>query len=292
MDVVLNSLAGEFVDASLGLLPPGGRFVEMGKTDIRDAATLPLGVTYRAFDLMEAGPDRIQGLLTEVVEQVRLGETTGLPTRTWPLADARTAMRFMAQARHTGKIVLTVAPYAGGTVLISGAGVLGGLLARHLVAEHGARDLVLAGRRGDDAPGAAELVKELADHGATARFERCDVTDPSAVDALLAGIPDLTAVVHTAGALDDGVLTELTADRLPEVLRPKVDAAWYLHEATRDRGLSAFVLFSSAAAPSARPRRPTTPPPTPSSTRSPSGAAPRACPRPRSPGACGPTPPA
>ncbi|MEU4270702.1 SDR family NAD(P)-dependent oxidoreductase [Streptomyces sp. NPDC026092] len=250
VDVVLNSLAGEFTDASLELLADGGRFVELGKTDRRDPAALP-GVTYRAFDLMEAGPERIQSLLTEVVAHVAAGEVRGLPTRTWPLSDARAALRFMAQARHTGKIVFTVAPYADGTVLLTGAGVLGGLLARHLVAEHGARHLVLASRRGADAPGAAELVAELAESGATARFARCDVTERADVDALLASLPaeqPLTAVVHTAGALDDGVLTALTADRLPAVLRPKADAVQHLHEATRERSLSAFVLFSSAAA--------------------------------------------
>ncbi|MEU6671190.1 SDR family NAD(P)-dependent oxidoreductase [Streptomyces sp. NPDC046727] len=251
MDVVLNSLAGEFVDASLRLLRTGGRFVELGKTDLRDPAGLP-GVDYLPFDLLrDAGPDRVQSLLTEVVAHAEAGELTGLPTRTWPLADARTAFRFMAQARHTGKIVLTVAPYADGTVLITGAGVLGGMLARHLVAEHGARDLVLASRRGAAAPGSADLVAELAAAGATVRFETCDVTDRAALDALLAKVTaeaPLTAVVHTAGALDDGVLTELDADRLPGVLRPKADAAWHLHELTKDRDLSAFVLFSSAAA--------------------------------------------
>jgi polyketide synthase 12 len=250
MDVVLNSLAGELTDASLRLLREGGRFVEMGKTDRRDPATLP-GVTYRAFDLMEAGPERIQSLLAEVVAQVAAGEVSGLPTRTWPLADVRAALRFMAQARHTGKIVLTVAPYADGTVLLTGAGVLGGHLARHLVTEYGARHLVLASRRGSEAPGADELVAELAELGATARFTQSDVTDRTAVDALLAGLSaehPLTAVVHTAGALDDGVITAMTADRLPAVLRPKVDAAWHLHELTRDRGLAAFVLFSSASA--------------------------------------------
>ncbi|AKN71145.1 hypothetical protein QR97_16165 [Streptomyces sp. PBH53] len=251
MDVVLNSLAGEFVDASLRLLGPGGRFVELGKTDLRDPADLP-GVDYRPFDLLrDAGPDRVQSLLTEVVAHAEAGEITGLPTRTWPLTDAREAFRFMARAQHTGKLVLTVAPYADGTVLITGAGVLGGLLARHLVAEHGARDLVLASRRGAAAPGSADLVAELEAAGATVRFETCDITDPAALDALLARLTaenPLTAVVHTAGTLDDGVLTELTADRLPAVLRPKADAAWHLHERTAALDLSAFVLFSSAAA--------------------------------------------
>ncbi|HWO63726.1 MAG TPA: type I polyketide synthase, partial [Umezawaea sp.] len=130
-----------------------------------------------------------------------------------------------------------------GTVLITGGtGVLGGIVARHLAVEHGVRHLVLAGRSG----GAADLVAELAEHGATATVAACDVTDRDALAALIAEHPP-TAVVHAAGVLDDGVVTSLTADRLGPVLRPKVDALAHLHELTRDLDLSAFVLFSSGA---------------------------------------------
>ncbi|WP_329340040.1 type I polyketide synthase [Streptomyces sp. NBC_00663] len=141
---------------------------------------------------------------------------------------------------------------ADGSVLITGAsGVLGGLVARHLAAEHGVRRLVLVSRRGRDATGAAELDAELAALGAQAVFEACDVTDREALAGVLARIPQdlpLRGVVHAAGALDDGVVDALTPERVDTVLRPKVDAALLLHELTRDLDLSAFVLFSSAAA--------------------------------------------
>ncbi|WP_281180706.1 type I polyketide synthase [Nocardia niwae] len=142
-------------------------------------------------------------------------------------------------------------PNPDGTVLITGGtGSLGGLTARHLVAEHGVRRVLLASRRGPDAPGAAELAAELIELGAHVEVRACDVSDRAAVDRLLSTVPPqhpLTAVVHTAGTLADGLLNDLTPARLAAVLRPKADAAWHLHEATAALELSMFVLFSSFA---------------------------------------------
>ncbi|GAB3971824.1 hypothetical protein GCM10029978_047720 [Actinoallomurus acanthiterrae] len=141
-------------------------------------------------------------------------------------------------------------PWTRGTALITGGtGTLGATVARHLARKHGVRRLVLVSRRGLQAPGAAALVDELTGLGADARVLACDVADRGAVERVLAGIPaehPLTAVVHAAGIVDDGVLTSLTPDRLDAVLAAKADGARHLHELTRDRDLAAFVLFSSA----------------------------------------------
>jgi polyketide synthase 12/polyene macrolide polyketide synthase len=138
-----------------------------------------------------------------------------------------------------------------GTVLVTGGtGGIGAALARHLVTTRGVRHLLLASRRGPDAPGAAELRDELTALGAQVSVAACDLADREQAAALIASVPavrPLTAVIHSAGVLDDGVVTALTGKRLAAVLAPKADAAWHLHELTREQDLAAFIMFSSVA---------------------------------------------
>jgi acyl transferase domain-containing protein/acyl carrier protein len=136
-----------------------------------------------------------------------------------------------------------------GTVLVTGGtGGLGSLLARHLVVEHGVRHLLLTSRRGPQAPGAAELADELTELGARVTVAACDMADSAAVEELIGSLPadhPLTAVIHTAGVLDDGLVQDLTPERMNTVLRPKADAAAVLDRLTRHLDLAAFVLYSS-----------------------------------------------
>ncbi|WP_413805383.1 SDR family NAD(P)-dependent oxidoreductase [Streptomyces sp. OE57] len=257
VDVVLNSLAGEFVDASLRLLREGGRLLEMGKTDIRDpeliAAEHP-GVMYRVYDLIaDAGPDRIGEMLGELGELFASGVLEPPPVRAWPLSRAREALRCLSQARHTGKLVLDVpAPVEpDGTVLITGGtGTLGARVAEHLVRSRNIRHLLLVSRSGPDAPGAKELVARLADLGADVRIAACDIGDAAQVAEVLGGVDPahpLTGVVHAAGALDDAMLPSQDPKRLARAWAAKAAAAAHLHTATAHLRLGMFVLFSSFA---------------------------------------------
>ncbi|MEO3814957.1 type I polyketide synthase, partial [Sphaerisporangium sp. B11E5] len=141
---------------------------------------------------------------------------------------------------------------AGATVLVTGGtGALGALVARRLAAAVEPPHLLLVSRGGAEAPGAAELAGELRAAGAEVTVAACDVTDRAALAAVIASIPQdrpLRSVVHAAGVLADATVGEMDVEELAAVLRPKVDAAWHLHELTAGLPLESFVLFSSAVA--------------------------------------------
>ncbi|MEU2834137.1 type I polyketide synthase [Streptomyces lavendulae] len=218
---------------------------------------LRAGDRVMSLEAVAAGP-------VAVLEQSRLAPVPD--GRTWEQAAAPAAPVAAYDIRHARTVLRARTPEGGpldgtvltmppvwnpeGTVLITGGtGALGRHLARRLAAR-GVRHLLLTSRRGPAAPGAAELAAELEALGVRVTVAACDTADRGAAAALIAGIPaahPLTAVIHTAGVLDDGVITSLTPARLSDVLRPKVDAAWHLHELTRRFDLAAFVTFSSIA---------------------------------------------
>ncbi|MEO3808934.1 SDR family NAD(P)-dependent oxidoreductase [Sphaerisporangium sp. B11E5] len=247
IDTVINSLTGQAIDASLRLLNGTGHFVEMGKIEIRqDIGETHPGVAYRPFDLMDAGPDRLNRILTALSELFASGDLRPLPVTTWPVTHTKQALRLLQAGRHTGKFVVTVPRPEATTLITGGTGTLGALLARHLVTEHGVRHLLLTSRQGPDAPGAKDLHAELTGLGAHVTVAACDIADPAALAALLASVPaghPLGTVVHAAGVVADATIAGLTPGQIDTVLLPKIQAAWNLHTQTRD--LDAFVLFSS-----------------------------------------------
>ena len=259
--VVLNSLTSEgFIDASLSCLAEGGRFIELARRDIlseEEMTAVRPDVAYAVLELdvlKKTDPEWVGRVLRSVMERVSAGELKPIVHSRWPLAEAGAALRFMRSARHLGKIVVTTPPLVTGrlrqdrTYLVTGGlGGIGLAVAGWLV-ERGARTIVLNGRRppGEDAQ---ESIRALEQRGATIRVEVADMSDPSAVDAMLARtdaeLPPLAGVIHSVGVLSDGALTNQSWDRFGTVLWPKVLGAWQLHRATADRNLDLFILFSS-----------------------------------------------
>ena len=261
--LVLNSLTGEgFIEAGLSCLSEAGCFVELAKRNIwntEEIAAARPDVRYQilALDqLLREEPERLGAALRTVTERLRGGEIQPLPFTLWPLAEAPAALEHMRAARHIGKIVLAPSALASGrlrsdrTYLVTGG--LGGIgleVARWLADAH-AGAIVLNGRR-EPGPRERDAVKALQERGVEVRVEIADITDGTAVEAMLskieAQLPPLGGVFHSVGVLADAAVTNLDWTRFERVLWPKALGAWRLHRATLGRDLDLFVLFSSAA---------------------------------------------
>ena len=265
VDVVLNSLSGDFIPRSLGALAHGGRFVEIGKAGIwtteQMAAARP-DVRYRTLYLGDLSHEQLGSLLQKAAVEIEGGRLHPLPRREFAANQAADAFRYMAQARHTGKVVVLqgapVVPVTDGVpvrddgsyLITGGTGGLGFLVAGALI-ERGARDVVLASRRGLAAVTGSAL-DALRATGARVEVVAADMTTATGVGAAIAaaaaGGRALRGVVHAAGVTDDGVVTEQTWPRAAAVLAPKLGGAWHLHEQTLGSPLDFFVMFSSTAA--------------------------------------------
>ena len=274
VDVVLNSLAGEFIPRSLATLRAGGRFLEIGMADILQNNPLGLrefqkNLSFSAINLAHmflSRPAFCGGMLREVLDSFVDGSFKPLPLRVFPISQAPDAFRYMAQAKHIGKVVVTldekeflVAPPSkrpvtfrsdGDVPLTGGLGGLGLVLAQWMV-ERGARHLVLVGRSGATSAAAHEALAAMHERGASVVVARANVADEQEVARVIdesnETMPPLRGVIHLAAVLDDGILLQLNQERFRTVMAPKMYGAWNLHTLTLDKPLDFFVLFSSVA---------------------------------------------
>jgi acyl transferase domain-containing protein/acyl carrier protein len=260
VDIVLNSLAGDFITASVRALATQGRFVEIGKSGIWTTEQMHLArpdVAYFPVYLGEVAPNVVQQMLQGIVQAVEAGQIKPLPRRVYAIDDAADAFRFMAQARHIGKIVIecsptlpqvTVRPEA--TYLITGGFGALGLHAARWLAARGARHLALVGRSGANKAGAAQAIAELSSAGVHVHAIAADIADAgecARLFELLANAPELRGVIHAAGVVDDGTVEQVKWEQFARVFGPKVYGTWNLHHQTRNRSLDFFVMFSSVS---------------------------------------------
>jgi phthiocerol/phenolphthiocerol synthesis type-I polyketide synthase C len=275
VDVVLNSLAGDAIARNLRLLRPFGRMLELGKRDFYENSRIGLrplrnNISYFGIDadqLLAQRPDTARRVFIDLMALFADGSLHPLPHRTFDAADIATAFRHMQASRHIGKVVVTFAPdfdplgfplaeplpvaKPDATYVVTG-GLSGfGLRTAWWLVRHGARHLALLSRRGAAAtPDAEKILDQFAAAGVSVTAPACDVADAAAVRGALASIeahmPPLRGIVHAAMVIEDALLRDLEPGQLHRVLAPKVRGAWELHEATRERELDFFILYSSA----------------------------------------------
>lgn len=267
VDIVLNSLTGEYIPRNLSILGARGRFVEVGKIGIWDADKMQQArpdVSYFAFDLgqeAQKNPALIGTMLRHLMHEFELGTLSPLPQRVFPLQEATSAFRYMAQAKHIGKIVVTQEVglsssvpnrfRTDGSYLITGGlGGLGLQVVQWMV-ERGARHLALVGRN-PASTGAQEVLAELERRGTQVLVIQSDVSQAEqvarALETIRQSMPPLRGIIHAAGVIDDGILLRQDWERFARVFAPKVQGSWNLHTQTRGLTLDFFVLFSSIAA--------------------------------------------
>ncbi len=273
VDVVLNSLGGDFIDQSFGLLRPHGRFIELGKRDYQANRAIGMrpflrNLSFALVDILAIiaeRPELARGLLRDLDRLYEAGAITPVDVETFPASRAKDAFAKMARSEHVGKLALVMAdPEArvavaderrtpvrqdASYVITGGLGGLGLSLAEWLAAR-GAGHVVLAGRGGVTTSEQREAIARVEARGTTVKVARVDVADGHAVSAMLSAIPrdkPLRGVLHAANVLDDGVVVEMTPERMRKVMGPKARGAWNLHELTSGAELDMFVMYGSFA---------------------------------------------
>ncbi|NES81103.1 MAG: SDR family NAD(P)-dependent oxidoreductase [Moorea sp. SIO2B7] len=260
VDIVLNSLNGDFIDKSFAVLATQGRFVEIGKIGIWDKQKVMQkrpDADYFPFDLgeiIQQQPDLTAKISEELNQQCQQGTLKALSYKVFPSTEVKAAFRYMQQGKHIGKVVVSMAktrdeskyikPEAS-YLITGGLGALGLEVAQWMVKE-GAKHIVLTGRRSPNKT-AQKIIEELEAAGASVSVLLGDISTQESVIKILEGIsaslPPLKGVIHAAGVLDDGVLQKMSWNRFTKVMAPKVSGTWYLHQLTRDLPLDFFVCF-------------------------------------------------
>jgi myxalamid-type polyketide synthase MxaB len=261
VDLILNSLNGDFIPQNLAILASNGRFVEIGKVGIWDRARVASvrdDIGYFPFDLLEVSrqdPDLIECMFAQLRRQFVEGKLKPLPHQVFPIQQADDAFRYMAQAKHIGKVVISlpannqVVKTDGSYLITGGMGALG-LQVANWLAELGAKHLILLGR---NQPGvsAQQAIDRLRQQGVRVESIQMNISDRQAVSNLFESFNSsqvkLKGVIHAAGILDDGLLKTLSWERFQQVLQPKISGTWNLHQATKELPLDWFVCFSSIA---------------------------------------------
>jgi len=271
VDVVLNSLTGEFVTKSLEILAPFGRFIELGKRDIYDDRRIGLKIfrnnlSYHVVDVgagITGKREEFSQLFQYCIRQVDEGKWRPLPVQSFPASEPSEPFRFMAAGRHIGKIAIAMDRAAGvlpgidrqlfradATYMITGAfGGVGSAVAEWM-AENGAGHLLLVSRRQASAE-THDLIQRLRDRGAAVTHAQADITSAQEISELIAAIPEtmpLRGMMHTAAIIDNALIKNLDRESYTSVMDAKVRGALNLHSTTLDCPLNFFVLFSSAAA--------------------------------------------
>ena len=275
VDVILNSLSGEAIAKGMAILADYGRFLEIGKRDIYANTNLGMrafrkNVSFAAIDLdrgLREKPDLCSKMFRQIIADANAGTIKPLPHQVFPISQLVDAFRFMAGAKHIGKVIIEmkdqpIRPVRDSAetqiefcadasyLLTGGLGGLGTQLATWMV-DHGARTLIFASRSGVKTPEAEKLVADLEKREVKVVIEKLDVSDRQQVDQLIARIetdlPPLKGVMHAAAVLDDGLVLQLDAARIDRVCKPKLDGAWHLHNATLNCKLDFFVCHSSTS---------------------------------------------
>ena len=276
VDIVLNSLSGDYIAKSLDLLAPYGRFIELGKRDIYEDRRVGLkafrhNISYFAVDLaalIEEKPRFAAAMFAAVVQAVETGRWAALPVRPFPASGPAEPFQFMAQGRHIGKLVLqfenleevrVLPPQSNPCnalfhrdatyILTGGLGGIGAVVAEWMV-ENGAGHLVLVSRR-PPGPAGDELLRRIRAKGAIVEHHRTDLLDFSQVTRLVNSVactmPPVRGIMHAAAVVDDALITSLAPGRFDAVFAPKIQGTWHLHHATLGLPLDFFMMFSSSA---------------------------------------------